>query len=427
FKVKENGNFEYESSVVQFLDNLCKGKFPFSTEEYRNELNHTFWLLPRVNSAKALEKLLKKHPIFKEYNIILAAGDGVSLPSNIEDEALNAKRNEKSFDRVRNAIKKHEKTITLSVGQLTTGVTIPEWTAVFMLNNIESPSLYFQAAFRAQNPYQVEKDGKLYRKENAYIFDFSPDRTLRLYDDFANNLSSGSSRTSDERERKIKKLLNFFPVIAEDEEGRMHEINPSEVLTIPTRITSREVVKRGFINNLLFTNIASIFSNNSTFKDILEKIKPEKNKRLVNQKEIKVTDPLLNEDGEVDVPKDIVIGKSKDLFGDKIYISKKDIEGIAQSINEPKKEQNYSIKQLADNITDTISNSYDDISSEFNLNKGQINKVQRELHKSIEEAISDEHLTFKNHVNESFSHYQRNINEAQKLNDEKMIEDAKRT
>jgi len=427
FKVKENGNFEYESSVVQFLDNLCKGKFPFSTEEYRNELNHTFWLLPRVNSAKALEKLLKKHPIFKEYNIILAAGDGVSLPSNIEDEALNAKRNEKSFDRVRNAIKKHEKTITLSVGQLTTGVTIPEWTAVFMLNNIESPSLYFQAAFRAQNPYQVEKDGKLYRKENAYIFDFSPDRTLRLYDDFANNLSSGSSRTSDERERKIKKLLNFFPVIAEDEEGRMHEINPSEVLTIFIRITSREVVKRGFMSNLLFTNIAGIFSNNSPFKDILEKIKPEKNKRLVNQREIKVTDPLLNEDGEVDVPKDIVIGKSKDLFGDKIYISKKDIEGIAQSINEPKKEQNYSIKQLADNITDTISNSFDDISSEFNLNKGKINKVQRELHKSIEEAISDEHLTFKNHVNESFSHYQRNINEAQKLNDEKMIEDAKRT
>src|SRR5699024_12143228 len=114
--------------------------------------------------------------------------------------------NEKSFDRVRNAIKKHDKTITLSVGQLTTGVTIPEWTAVFMLNNIESPSLYFQAAFRAQNPHEVNKNGKLYRKENAYIFDFSPDRTLRLYDDFANNLSSGSSKTSEERKRKIKKL-----------------------------------------------------------------------------------------------------------------------------------------------------------------------------------------------------------------------------
>ncbi len=156
-------------------------------------------------------------------------------------------------------LKKYDKTITLSVGQLTTGVTIPEWTAVLMLNNIESPSLYFQAAFRSQNPYEYEEDSKLYRKENAYIFDFSPDRTLRLYDEFANNLSSGSSKTSEERKRKIKKLLNFFPVIAEDEDGTMHEIDASEVLTIPTRITSREVVKRGFMSNLLFANISGIF------------------------------------------------------------------------------------------------------------------------------------------------------------------------
>ncbi|HAQ1453156.1 TPA: restriction endonuclease, partial [Enterococcus faecium] len=167
----------------------------------------TFWLLPRVNAAKALEKLLNAHPTFKDYKVVLAAGDGVSLHDGAEAEALDLKENTKSFDKVRNAIEQNDKTITLSVGQLTTGVTIPEWTAVFMLNNIESPSLYFQAAFRSQNPYEYEKDGKLFRKENAYIFDFSPDRTLRLYDEFANNLSSGSSKTSEERKRKIKKLL----------------------------------------------------------------------------------------------------------------------------------------------------------------------------------------------------------------------------
>ncbi|MCD8502176.1 MAG: hypothetical protein LRY71_11410 [Bacillaceae bacterium] len=189
--------------------------------------------------------------IFKDYTVVLAAGDGVSLHDGVEAEALDLKENTKSFDKVRNAIEQNDKTITLSVGQLTTGVTIPEWTAVLMLNNIESPSLYFQAAFRSQNPYEYEEDGKLFRKENAYIFDFSPDRTLRLYDEFANNLSSGSSKTSEERKRKIKKLLNFFPVIAEDEEGTMHEIDASEVLAIPTRITSREVVKRGFMSNLL--------------------------------------------------------------------------------------------------------------------------------------------------------------------------------
>src|SRR5699024_2437106 len=259
FRVKDNGKFEYEESVIRFLDNLSSGKFPFSENQYRNELNHTFWLLPRVNAAKALEKLLKEHPIFKKYAVVLAAGDGVSIQEDLEKEALNMQKNDKSFDKVREAIMEHDKTITLSVGQLTTGVTIPEWTAVFMLNNIESPSLYFQAAFRSQNPYEFEQEGNLYRKENAYIFDFSPDRTLRLYDEFANNLTSGSSKTSSERKGKIKKLLNFFPVIAEDEDGSMHEINASEVLTIPTRITSREVVKRGFMSNLLFANIVGIF------------------------------------------------------------------------------------------------------------------------------------------------------------------------
>src|SRR5699024_9933343 len=140
----------------------------------------------------------------------------------------------------------HNRTITLSVGQLTTGVTIPEWTAVFMLNNIESPSLYFQAAFRSQNPYEFEQEGKLYRKVNAYIFDFSPDRTLRLYDEFANNLTSDISTTSNKRKNKIKKLLTCFPLIVEDEKGFMHKIDASEELTIPARITSREVVNRGF-------------------------------------------------------------------------------------------------------------------------------------------------------------------------------------
>src|SRR5699024_5085644 len=152
-------------------------------------------------AAKALEKLLKSHSTFKDYKVVLAAGDGISLHDDMEKEALNLKQNTKSFDRVRTAIENYDKTITLSVGQLTTVVTIPEWTAVFMLNNIESPSLYFQAAFRSQNPFEYEKDGKLFRKENAYIFDFSPDRTLRLYDEFANNLTSGSSKTSQERKR----------------------------------------------------------------------------------------------------------------------------------------------------------------------------------------------------------------------------------
>ena len=421
FRVKENGRFEYEDSVLRFLDNLSSGKFPFSKNQYRNELNHTFWLLPRVNAAKALEKLLNTHQTFKEYKVILAAGDGVSLNDDVEAEALDFKENTKSFDKVRNAISKYEKTITLSVGQLTTGVTIPEWTAVLMLNNIKSPSLYFQAAFRSQNPYEFEKDGRLYRKENAYIFDFSPDRTLVLYDEFANNLSGSGSNTTKERKNKIKKLLNFFPVIAEDENGAMHEIDASEVLTIPTRITSREVVKRGFISNLLFANISGIFSGDSPFKEILDKIPPEKNKRLEKRREIPVTDLHLNDDGEVEIPKEVVIGKSKELFGEKIYTTVEVVDDVVSSLEEAEERQKESIKKLAKDITESFSEGFTKLKDSFNLNKGQTDKLKDSVNTSIEDIISEKSLTLSNQVKELEKEYESKKQEAEAIKDESRL------
>lgn len=422
FRVKENGRFEYEESVIRFLDNLSSGKFPFSKNQYRNELKHTFWLLPRVNTAKALEKLLNVHPTFKDYKVVLAAGNGVSLNDGVEAEALDLKENTKSFDKVRNAIKKYDKTITLSVGQLTTGVTIPEWTAVFMLNNIESPSLYFQAAFRSQNPYEYEKDGVLFRKENAYIFDFSPDRTLRLYDDFANNLSSGSSKTSEERKHKIKKLLNFFPVIAEDENGSMHEINASEVLTIPTRITSREVVKRGFMSNLLFANISGIFSGDSPFKEILDKIRPEKNKRLEKPRDVSITDPHLNEEGEVKIPKEVVLGKSNELFGDKIYSSMEVVDEVVSSMEEAEDKQKESIKKLAEDITTSFSDGFNNLKDSFKLNKVQSDRLQASVNNSIKDVITEKSLSLSNQVNEIKETYEKRKREAEEREDEKELE-----
>lgn len=418
FRVKENGHFEYEESVVRFLDNLSSGGFPFSENQYRNELNHTFWLLPRVNAAKALEKLLNAHPTFKNYTVVLAAGDGVSFHDGVEAEALDLKENTRSFDKVRNAIEQNDKTITLSVGQLTTGVTIPEWTAVFMLNNIVSPSLYFQAAFRSQNPYEFEKDGKLYRKENAYIFDFSPDRTLRLYDDFATGLSGSNSNTTAERKEKITKLLNFFPVIAEDEQGTMHEINASEVLTIPTRITSREVVKRGFMSNLLFSNISGIFSGDSPFKEILDKIPPEKNKRLEKPREVSVTDPHLNDDGEVEVPKEVVLGKSKELFGEKIYTSIEVIDEVVSSFEEAEEKQKESIRNLAKDITTSFSDGFKNLKDSFKLNKGQTDKLKDSVNNSIEDIITEKSLTLSNQVKEINQEYEKKKQEAEKKKDE---------
>ena len=174
FSVNGTGRFVYEESVDRFLDAMTtQEKFPFSTPELRDELRHTFWLLNRVDSAKALAKKLQAHPIFGKYAIVIAAGDG-------RQDADDPMETQKAYDRVKAAIQANDYTITLSVGQLTTGVTIPEWTAVLMLSNVHSPALYMQAAFRAQNPCTLLRGGQYQRKENACVFEFDPARTLTI-------------------------------------------------------------------------------------------------------------------------------------------------------------------------------------------------------------------------------------------------------
>lgn len=416
FRVKEDGKFEYETSVKKFLDNLSSGKFPFATNEHRSELNHTFWLLPRVNSAKALEKLLENHPVFSEYKIVLAAGDGISVDKdpNFEEEQ-DYKKNDKSFDKVKKAISENKKTITLSVGQLTTGITIPEWSAVLMLSNIKSPSLYFQAAFRAQNPYEFVQEGKLYRKENAYIFDFAPERTLLLFDEFANNLSSGSSKTNEERKKKIKKLLNFFPVIGEDDEGNMHELDATEVLTIPAHIMSTEVVKRGFMSNLLFTNISGIFGGNSPFKEILDKIKPEKNKRLTDRREVNVETPMLDDDGNVNVPTDIVINHTKDIFGDAIY----------KVMEAPASYEIPEVTTIANEIKGTLDSGFSKLKETFNLNKTQADKAKNEVTSAIKDVVQKNIETYQSQIKEIDHDFTKQIQTAQEANDKIKVEQLK--
>ena len=310
-----NGKFVYNSSVDKFLDALTtQPKFPFSTEELRNELKHTFWILDRVDSAKALAKKLKEHPVFREYEIVLAAGDG-----KLDDDD----ENQKSFDKVRNAIATYEKTITLSVGQLTTGVTIPEWTAVLMLSNMKSPALYMQAAFRAQNPCLFKENAKFLRKKNAYVFDFDPARTLTVFEEFANDLNSKTADgrgDADERKENIRELLNFFPVIGEDEGGEMIELDAEKVMSIPRKIRSQEVVRRGFMSDFLFQNISNVFHAPKAVTDIISGLTPvsEKESGLpINQDTAK--DLSLDENGDVSLPKDYIIGKAQEVFGEKVY------------------------------------------------------------------------------------------------------------
>ncbi len=322
FETKD-GRFVHYDDVKRFLDALTtQKKYPFSTPELRDELRHTFWMLNRVDSARALAKMLRQHEVFKDYEIILAAGDG-----KIDDD----EENEKSFDKVRNAIAKAEKggegvktkTITLSVGQLTTGVTVPEWTGVLMLSNMKSPALYVQAAFRAQNPCLFNRNGKYQRKENAYVFDFDSARSLTVFEEYANDLYSGTTcggGDTDSRKQNVRRLLNFFPVIGEDEDGEMVELDAEQVLSIPRKIHSREVVRRGFMCDFLFQNISNIFHAPAEVIETLQQLEPYKVPREDLGVKAGTADELnLDENGEVSIPDEQVIGKSKDLFGDKVY------------------------------------------------------------------------------------------------------------
>lgn len=335
FATKGSGAFKYDAEVDSFLDALTQQtKFPFSTPELRSELKHTFWLLERVDSAKALARKLKDHPVFNDYEVVLAAGDG-----KIDD----ADEVQKSFDKVRDAIEKHDKTITLSVGQLTTGVTIPEWTAVLMLSNMKSPALYMQAAFRAQNPCLFFEKGQYLRKENAYVFDFDPARTLDIFETFANDLYSDSVRGKGDletRKQHIRRLLNFFPVIGEDENGEMVELDAERVLSIPRKIRSQEVVRRGFMSDFLFQNISNIFRAPMEAIEIIQQFEPFK----APERDLGVLPGTaeeldLNEQGEVDIPESTVVGTAAGLFGEKIYEDADeqfdlDIEDIIEEYND---------------------------------------------------------------------------------------------
>ncbi|MDR0993789.1 MAG: Eco57I restriction-modification methylase domain-containing protein [Verrucomicrobiota bacterium] len=345
FATNDNGKFVHEDEVRKWLDTLTRNeKYPFSTPELRAELKHTFWYLNRVASAKALEKLLREHPVFENYEIVLAAGDG----RTDEDEQII---NQKALDRVRDAISKHDRTITLSVGQLTTGVTVPEWTAVMMLSNLKSPSLYMQAAFRAQNSWSYDDEsGEKRRKENAYVFDFAPERTLIIYDDFANNLKGntvGGGGTTDDREENIKILLNFFPVIAEDNEGKMVELDVRQVLTIPKVIKAQEVVKRGFMSNLLFQNISGIFAS-AEAREILEQLNPVAVGKVVPSAK---SEPIDTQNVEVDdignavVDPTIVVAMTDAKFGEKVYA---DVTAIAEK----------AAKQDSDSLSNTVAKAF---------------------------------------------------------------------
>ena len=393
FSVIEKGKgkaFKYASSVEKFLDALVKQeKFPFSTEKLRDELKHTLWLLNRVDSAELLAKTLRDHPVFKDYEIVLAAGDG-----KIDDDD----EIQKSYDKVVEAIKKHDKTITLSVGQLTTGVTIPEWTAVLMLSNVRSPSLYMQAAFRAQNPCLFKEGANCKRKENAYVFDFDPARTLVIFEEFANDLSSNTAAGRGDietRKENVRKLLNFFPVIGEDENGVMIELDAAKVLEIPRKIRSVEVVKRGFMSNFLFQNIGNIFSAPKEVIDIINTFTAVTEPKEIVPSETRL-EGFLDDNGQTSIPNEYVIGTASDIFGKKIYDTREEVNTLFVESEEAE----YSSKSMTSklqsvvkeciikDIIDTAKTAYSEDEKVTQIKKIQV-KLEEDANSEIAKVVNN--------------------------------------
>jgi hypothetical protein len=411
FFATKNQKFVHEDDVKEFLRNLTTNeKYPFSTPELREELRHTFWYVGnRVESVKALEQLLAKDPVFENYKVIVAAGDGKSFTEEEED----FKGNEKSFDRVKDAIAKHPKTITLSCGQLTTGVTIKEWSAVLMLTDIKTPAQYMQAAFRAQNPYRFTENGELKAKESAYLFDFAPTRVLEIYDKFANGLNQKTVNgevTEAERKENIKELLNFFPVVSEDVNGRMVELDSEKVLTFPNALAATEIVQARFMTNLLFNdNIKGVFSFpkevSDTIESIIDKMPIEKNKRAETAKQ----EFNLDDARKVTEEKQHKINENTEvILGEKIFRANIDrVVDNAISYDTPEE----TIDTLADTVVSVAEpliakykETYKQTNAEVEVVKNQIEEKAKLVVAEFEKSDTKDIAKLKQDLNDIIEH-----------------------
>lgn len=248
-------HFKYENEVQKWLD-LIRGGYlettidelklgaekppmPFSDTRLLNVLNHTFWFLPGVASCHAMKNLLlqKQNIFYHDYTINVAAGQaaGVGL---------------KALEPVQKSMREplKSKTITLSCGKLTTGVTIRPWSGILMLRNLKSPETYFQAAFRVQSPWEIDGEGNesLVLKPTCYIFDFAIERALRQIADYSSQLNLNEP----DPEKKVAEFIQFLPVLAYDGSS-MREVNAGEILDITLAGTSATLLAKRWESALL--------------------------------------------------------------------------------------------------------------------------------------------------------------------------------
>lgn len=239
------GNFVHEADVRSFLDLMAKEDkdsiYPFSTDAYRNMFRHTLWMVPGVKEAKALSEMLRHHPVFMHFGIANVAGEGDTYE---EDHAKDA------LELVRKTIRENKYSITLSCGKLTTGVTVPEWTAVLMLSGSYSTaaSQYMQTIFRVQSAGCI--DGK--QKTDCYVFDFAPDRTLKVLTETV-HLSRKPGKNQKKRREAMTEFLNYCPVIA-IAGSRMTKYSVNSMMEQVKQIYAERAVNSGFEDESIYND-----------------------------------------------------------------------------------------------------------------------------------------------------------------------------
>ncbi len=284
----DDAKFVYENEVQKWLD-LIRGSYlpssvddlklgqdkrppmPYSDTRLLNVLSHTLWFLPNVASCYAMENLLKQkqNAFYHDYKINVCAGTSAGIGVDALNPVLNSMGNPLET-----------KTITLSCGKLTTGVTVRPWTGVFMLRNLKSPETYFQTAFRVQSPWEIvdDKGDKRIMKHECYVFDFALDRALRQISDYSCRLNVDESNP----EKKVADFIHFLPVLAYDG-STMKQIKAQDVLDIAMAGTSATLLAKRWESALLVNVDNDTLSRLLANKDALDALMRIEGFRSLNQ------------------------------------------------------------------------------------------------------------------------------------------------
>ena len=251
----EDARFEHQEEVQRWLD-LIRGAYrgttvddlkmgrekpplPFADTRLMGLLNHTFWFLPSVASCHAMANLLgsRQNTFYRDYKVVVAAGASAGIGAEALPPVLNAIDDPLAT-----------KTITLSCGKLTTGVTVRPWGGILMLRKCSSPETYFQSSFRVQSPWTTKnEDGEdIILKPECYVFDFAPSRALRQIADYGSRLATDDATP----EQRVAELIGFLPVLAYDGSA-MRQLDAEAILDMATAGTSATLLAKRWESVLL--------------------------------------------------------------------------------------------------------------------------------------------------------------------------------